>query len=205
MKLTDTQLVILSAAAAREDLSVLPVPESIKIAGAALIKVLDGLRRKGLVAGHPAEMGQATWRETESGERLALGITDEGLAAISATEPAPRATKSDPATGAGAGVDPQRHPKVARRLRHRADAAIEPGRSGQARKRKTKAEAVLALLRLKNGATLSQLMAATGWQAHSVRGFLSGTVKTRMGLALASRKPEKGERRYGIGGGKGRP
>ena len=64
---------------------------------------------------------------------------------------------------------------------------------------------MLALLRHKSGATVNQLMAATGWQAHSVRGFLSGTVKTRLGLGLASRKPENGERRYRIEGGRGQP
>jgi hypothetical protein len=46
----------------------------------------------------------------------------------------------------------------------------------------TKADVVLKKLRLAKGATLHQLIEATGWQAHSVRGFLSGTVKKKLGL-----------------------
>jgi hypothetical protein len=43
-------------------------------------------------------------------------------------------------------------------------------------------------------------MKATGWQAHSVRGFLSGTVSKRMGLNLVSAKRDDGERRYSLKG-----
>ena len=56
----------------------------------------------------------------------------------------------------------------------------------------TKKAAALALLNQKNGTTLAELMAATGWQAHSVRGFLSGTVRKRMGLALHSNPTDAG-------------
>ena len=45
------------------------------------------------------------------------------------------------------------------------------------------------------GATLKQLMKATGWQAHSVRGFLSGTLSKKMGLKIASSKTNEGEHR----------
>jgi len=43
-------------------------------------------------------------------------------------------------------------------------------------------------------------MKATGWQAHSVRGFLSGTVGKKMGLAVTSTKAEDGERSYSVKG-----
>ena len=62
----------------------------------------------------------------------------------------------------------------------------------------SKSEAVLSLLRHKNGASLGDLQAATGWQAHSVRGFLSGTVKKKLNLALSSQLTAKGECRYHI-------
>lgn len=62
----------------------------------------------------------------------------------------------------------------------------------------TKTQVCLDMLRRKTGATASELMAATGWQAHSVRGFLSGTVRKKLGLTLASTKDEGGERRYGL-------
>ena len=62
----------------------------------------------------------------------------------------------------------------------------------------TKAELILSLLRRPKGASISDLSKATGWQAHSVRGFLSGTLKKKMGLAVVSEKDTKGVRRYRI-------
>jgi hypothetical protein len=58
----------------------------------------------------------------------------------------------------------------------------------------------LALLKRPDGATLQELMKATSWQPHSVRGFLSATVGKKMGLKVESVKPEDGERRYSVKG-----
>ena len=60
----------------------------------------------------------------------------------------------------------------------------------------SKAAKVLSLLRRPDGASLKELMKATGWLAHSVRGFLSGTVAKRMNLDLVSKKKADGDRRY---------
>ena len=57
------------------------------------------------------------------------------------------------------------------------------------------------LLKRPKGATLEDLTKATDWQAHSVRGFLSGTLKKRMGLTVLSEKDDKGTRRYRIQAG----
>ena len=65
--------------------------------------------------------------------------------------------------------------------------------------KKPKRDQVLALLRRNKGASVAELRDATGRQAHSVRGFLSGTVKKRLGLSLTSIKEDGGERRYLIG------
>jgi hypothetical protein len=62
----------------------------------------------------------------------------------------------------------------------------------------SKAAKVLELLKQDGGATLKELMKATSWQAHSVRGFLSGTVGKKLGLGLTSVKTEDGERSYSI-------
>src|SRR5712672_2593208 len=58
----------------------------------------------------------------------------------------------------------------------------------------SKADKILELLKRPVGATSKELMKATGWQPHSVRGFLSGTVSKKMGLAVTSTKDEDGER-----------
>jgi len=66
-----------------------------------------------------------------------------------------------------------------------------------ARECSKKAE-VLGLIQRKGGATLAQIMKATGWQAHSVRGFISGALGTKMGLTVASERRNDGERVYSI-------
>jgi hypothetical protein len=55
---------------------------------------------------------------------------------------------------------------------------------------------VLDMLKRPEGATLKDIMAATSWQAHSVRGFISGSLTKKMGLKIASIKREDGERAY---------
>ena len=62
----------------------------------------------------------------------------------------------------------------------------------------TKSETVLKLLRSSKGASIQAMMEATGWRAHSVRGFLSATVKKKLGLTLASETGNEGVRRYKV-------
>jgi len=54
----------------------------------------------------------------------------------------------------------------------------------------SKLAAVIAMLRRKEGATIEQLMKATGWQAHSVRGAMSGALKKKFGLTISSTKAD---------------
>jgi hypothetical protein len=62
----------------------------------------------------------------------------------------------------------------------------------------SKTETILGLLKRPGGVTAQELVKATGWQPHSVRGFLSGTIGNKMGLTLTSTKSEDGERSYSI-------
>jgi hypothetical protein len=62
----------------------------------------------------------------------------------------------------------------------------------------TKAARMLGLLSRPKGASLKELGKATGWQPHSIRGFLSAIVARKMGLKVNSFKPETGDRRYSV-------
>jgi len=64
----------------------------------------------------------------------------------------------------------------------------------------TKTAKILELLRRPGGATLKELMKATGWLPHSVRGFISGALGKKMGLTVTSTKGENGERSYSVKG-----
>jgi hypothetical protein len=66
----------------------------------------------------------------------------------------------------------------------------------------TKHTRVIVMLRSAAGATIASIMAATGWQQHSVRGFLAGVVRKKLGLNLVSEQTDKG-RVYRIKDGKG--
>ena len=66
-------------------------------------------------------------------------------------------------------------------------------------RKNTKQAQVVALLRRSGGATLQHLMRATGWQAHSVRGFISGALGKKQRLKVESFKTARGERAYRIG------
>lgn len=57
---------------------------------------------------------------------------------------------------------------------------------------------VIAMLKHPEGATIAQICAATGWQAHTVRGTFAGAFKKKLGLTITSEKPEAGERVYRI-------
>jgi hypothetical protein len=63
---------------------------------------------------------------------------------------------------------------------------------------RSKRDQVTALLSSSDGATIADLMRCTGWQAHSVRGFLSGTIRKRKGLLLLKVRDEQGVLRYRV-------
>ena len=66
------------------------------------------------------------------------------------------------------------------------------------RRQRTKTQIALSLLQRSKGASIAEMQDAMGWQAHSVRGFLAGTVKKMPGVILVSQKPESGARRYRV-------
>lgn len=116
------------------------------------------------------------------------------------------ATESPAATPTKAGAAPKT-PKGARKA---AKGAPTPTKASKAAKGTKKADngpvprefskkaIVIDMLRRKGGATLEEIMAATDWQAHSVRGFISGNITKKMGLAVESTKSKDGARTYRI-------
>jgi Protein of unknown function (DUF3489) len=76
--------------------------------------------------------------------------------------------------------------------------AAKAERKAAAPRDESKGAQILTLIRRPKGATLAELAKLTGWQNHSIRGFLSGTVGKKMGLAVESTKREDGERVYSL-------
>ena len=62
----------------------------------------------------------------------------------------------------------------------------------------SKTQQIVGLLKRSNGASIPELVKATDWQAHSLRGFLSGTLKSKMGLEITSTREDGKDRRYRI-------
>ena len=80
----------------------------------------------------------------------------------------------------------------------KASKRASPSQNTALTRRRGKTGRVLELLQRPGGATLKQLIAATQWQAHSVRGFLSGALKKKMGLKIVSTKGAAGVGSYSI-------
>ncbi len=81
-RLSDTQTIILSAAASHETGRLLPVPDSVRARGATLDRTLAALIRRGFAVETNANATDAVWRTDLDDQRIGLTITDEGLAAI---------------------------------------------------------------------------------------------------------------------------
>jgi hypothetical protein len=108
--------------------------------------------------------------------------------------PAPRKPRVAPAKGESA------KNATSASKRAKTPKKAKPAKARGGAREGSKSAEVLELLKRPKGATLTELMKASGWQAHSVRGFLSGTVGKKMGLTVASEKSEQGERTYAVKG-----
>jgi hypothetical protein len=197
-KLTDTQLVILSTASQRGDGAVLPLPKSVKLQGSAVNRVLKSLLKNALLDEQPAGRDGTAWRESKDGQRLTLVITDAGRAAIGVaadeqsqrppTSIAPRGSKRSAGRRKAKGSKGATAPK----------SKAKKTASSSALRQGTKQALLVDLLRRKDGATIAEAVKATGWQPHSVRGAISGTLKKKLGLAVVSDKVEDRGRVYRI-------
>jgi hypothetical protein len=200
-RLSDTQLVILSAAAQRDDLSVLPLPDSLTLKGGALNKVMDSLRNRGLIRVLGGD-GGPEW----------VVITNEGMAAIGVEaddDEAPTAanTAPTPASEAGGARKRAKHtPAQGKKARTAGRRASEPETAGELSPKPTprtgtKQAQMIEMLKRPEGATIEQIAAATGWQHHTIRGAISGALKKKLGLTVeATRTREVGPNKTGAKG-----
>ena len=185
-KLSDTQALILSAAAQRPEHIALPLPESLR--GGAAAKVVGAMLAKGFLKEVDADMrnGEPVWRETGDGHGVTLVATYAGLAAIGIetedANPAP-AGATDAPTEEAAPDTP---------------AATETAPKARKPREGTKQATLIAMLRAPEGATIEEIMAATGWQSHTVRGAMAGALKKKLGLEVTSEKVENRGRVYSL-------
>src|SRR5712672_578083 len=175
MKLSDTQLLILSSASQRTDHAAV-LPASLK--GSAAKKVVDRLLNEKLVQELRAKDDMPVWRRGDDNRPYVLQITKAGLKAIEVEDVA-----DVPEDKATAGRARRSSAKKAAAPSGKPTKA-SPGR----RKPDSKQDQIVALLQRPGGATLDVLVKATGWQKHSVRGFLAGTVRKKLKLPLLSEK-----------------
>ncbi len=93
-------------------------------------------------------------------------------------------------------------PKLAnsrgRRARKPARSKVQPAKSSASARQGTKQMLLIDLLKRKNGATIAEAVSALGWQPHSVRGAISGTLKKKLGLNVTSAAIEGRGRVYQI-------
>jgi Protein of unknown function (DUF3489) len=167
-KLTDTQSLVLARAAQQADRIALPLPGRLR--GGAANKVTVPLIKRGLLDEVDADLrkGEPTWRKTGDGHGTTLVITDAGLEAIGAEL---KLAIAEPA---------------------------DDNKPAKAPRTGTKQAMLIEMLEAPDGATISEIVTALDWQAHSIRGAMSGALKKRLGLTITSEKDADRGRIYKI-------
>jgi hypothetical protein len=181
-KMSDTQFVILTAAAQRSGHLALPLPSNLR--GGAATKVVGAMIAKGLLDEVYADKGDLLWHENGAGRGMTLVATDAGLAAIG-IEP-------EPADGGPTGADGASSADSATETEATAVSALK-ARTARAG---TKQAMLIEMLRTETGATIDEIVAATDWQQHTVRGAIAGALKKKLGLDVTSEKVEGRGRVY---------
>jgi hypothetical protein len=196
--LTPTQSLILTTAIRDHDGQLVWFPDHLK--GGARQKVLEGLAKRDLIAAE----GDA-WRVTAAGSE-ALGQTppeaptrDQSGASAVLLDEIDGGDPTDEELEAAHAAQVA-HDEVVNAIKEKPEAeAPAPSEAKPRRSREDSKQAtVIRMLQRPEGATLDQLVEATGWQKHTVRGCLAGALKKKLGLTITSAKGPNGDRVYRI-------
>jgi DNA-binding MarR family transcriptional regulator len=184
-QLSDSQLVILSAACQRPDRCVFPVKSKLK--GNAVGNVLKSLLKKDLIEEVRTKSRDDTvWRHDEEHGRMTLVATKAAFAALSIEMPQ-EAQEPEAGGVVAQPVPAESEPKKrSKKLKAKEPKATEP-REG------SKQAQLIAMLRRAKGATIDEIAEALSWQSHTVRGAIAGALKKKLGLDVTSEKvPARG-------------
>ena len=169
-KLSETQSLILTAGAQRPDNIALPLPKG--LAGAAAKMSVTKMIEHGWLQELDANLRrrEPLWRETGDGHGTTLVVSDAGLMAI--------------------GIEPVVVKTVVAIREHaaKATAPTDLASTGPKLRAGTKQATLISMLRAPDGATIEEIMAATGWLAHTARGAMSGALGKKLGLVVTSAK-----------------
>ena len=165
-ELTDMQLVLLSTASQREDGNFFPTADSLKGGAARITKAIERLIKLGYATDGEVGPKVPHWRE-DGDRRIGVSITEAGKAAIDGDDEKPGKGQEEPA------APPPPTP---------AAPARKPGeiRAG------TKQALLVEMLERQEGASIQEIVTATGWLAHTTRAALTGLKKR--GFEITSEK-----------------
>ena len=188
-RLSDSQLVVLTAACQRADRCVFPVTAKLK--GNAAGNVLKSLLKKDLIKEVRAKRDDTVWRHDEERGRMTLVATKAAFAVLG-IDPSDEAedAEADAADEAPANVEakPNSGPSTPKNKQPKAPRTRDGSKQAQ----------LIAMLRRAKGATIDEIAEAFTWQPHTVRGAIAGALKKKLGLNVTSEKDEKRGRVYRI-------
>ena len=141
-------------------------PVTAKLKGGAVGNVCKSLLKLALIEEIPATDLNTVWRHDEARGPITLRATPLAQSMLGITEHDATTTPAENVT------------------------TSSPRRKG------TKQEALIEMLRAPDGATIEEIMAATDWQSHTVRGAMAGALKKKLGLEVTSEKVEGRGRVY---------
>jgi hypothetical protein len=176
IKLTETQTTVLTAGAQHPDNIALPLPKG--LAGAAAKMAVSKMIERGWLQEVDANLrqGEPLWRETGDGHGTTLVVTDAGLLAI--------------------GIEPMVAIAVAsaRKMKSKPELVQIPDDTDTKKpvniRAGTKQAQIIAMLQRPEGASIVEIVTASGWLAHTVRGLISGALKKKLGLPITAEKVE---------------